>query len=626
MPKDELAAAEDAVTKGEAQPASADVMFWLVAILLSAAVASSMWVVPYLPTNDGPQAVWSSHVAMHANDPLFAKQFEVRSPLAYRGFDLLFEPLSAVLGWRDGLRAYQSLLALGWGWGVVAVAAALHPARRWVGLLGFGFALGWPFYMGFFSFSLASAMALFIVASTLRLSPASLRGRALVSGMLLLQFVAHPVAAAPTGLIVAIIALARAPLAKWRQELVWLALTAIALVLPAAVVSLGEDRSAIDDLGVTLLWEPLHRWLYVLPRVVIAGPTTRAWIGIALLLAGLVTAVRAGSRRLTGELGVLLSASSMLLAGLCLPVDVPGWQYFGPRFFPLGVALAHTLLPIERVPDARRRVAQLLVVACAGLSIATTASMHRKLYDDCAETLAAMDRPVKRDGMLLPIIVESTCDRDRERLRGMVPYNEPLRHVGALFAVQQGGSVPFAFAGSSFHKLSFRPEHKQPTPPQKLWSMSSDPTFFSDDRLHRATLTEQAAYGMHYQSILVFGPSEEDMSLFEARGFEPELRQPGLFVGSFKPCRVAANVIGVAPGERFELSWGVWGLRTLVTLPVTVAVKEGPTSVVVPTLCGDLFVRVGRSENGPTCQGSRPDGRMRVRAERGDGASVDCQL
>ena len=55
-------------------------------VVVSALVVGSFFVVPYLPTNDGPQAIFSAHVENHFGDPgsIFPRQLHPASPQGRR--------------------------------------------------------------------------------------------------------------------------------------------------------------------------------------------------------------------------------------------------------------------------------------------------------------------------------------------------------------------------------------------------------------------------------------------------------------------------------------------------------------------------------------------------------------
>lgn len=69
-------------------------------LFLSALLVGSLWIVPYLPTNDGPEWVFASHIENHYSDP------DARYPLVYapalqfagRGFTVLYDPFESWLG------------------------------------------------------------------------------------------------------------------------------------------------------------------------------------------------------------------------------------------------------------------------------------------------------------------------------------------------------------------------------------------------------------------------------------------------------------------------------------------------------------------------------------------------
>ena len=132
---------------------------WLLCMLVaSVGLVYCLWVVPYIPTMDGPQHVLSAHIDNHYSDPgsLYPELYRLLPQYAGKGFALIFGPLESVLPWRVALRVTHSLVGLGFAWGFALVALSLDRHRRATAMLGFLIALPWSFYMGFLQIGRAS--------------------------------------------------------------------------------------------------------------------------------------------------------------------------------------------------------------------------------------------------------------------------------------------------------------------------------------------------------------------------------------------------------------------------------------------------------------------------------------
>src|SRR4029079_1538513 len=72
---------------------------------------------------------------------------------------------------------------------------------------------------------------------------------------------------------------------------------------------------------------------------------------------------------------------------------------------------------------------------------------NKRLEQACGPALAGLDADIKRNGPRLPIILDPGCNALSAKKVFVLPHAEPLLNIGALYAVQQGGVVPYAFVG-----------------------------------------------------------------------------------------------------------------------------------------------------------------------------------
>jgi hypothetical protein len=602
----------------------------------SIALVGSVCAVRYLPTNDGPQAIFSAHVDNHYGDPgsIFQRQLLPASQFAHRGFSLLFAPLETVMPWDAALRITLCVIALTTAWGFAALVTALEPERRALAPLGFAVACSWQLYMGFFAYEWALGIGLLVVAYVLRRQEMRPRDRVLVAVLLLLQASCHLFAAMLTGPVIAALLLARAPAQGRGKEAVRVLLVAApALAVFAATL---VQRSGLEriPLASQTVWVPFGTWVRELPHLVAPGPAWRGWLVLVAVIASLAHALARRAQLSPGE-KVLAGASAVLLgAALAGPMHISGWQFFAPRFLPLAVLFALALLPVERLAtDPARHAAAACVFAIALGLLAVSTAMHRRMASACGDVLSGLWVPLHRTGMQLPMVLDAACGASLDPAESEAPYVSPALHLGALYAVAHGGSMPYLFSGSSsVHSFTTRADSdlRVPIPPvERFWTVIGDPAFRADAALRARVVTELAAYGTHYESIAVFGARPDDARLLESIGYVADWQQGSLFLGKHVPCAATLALSGPA-GTQPRLSWGLAPLEQAMVdtgLP-----PLPPLSERVPTVslklddlaCGAVWLRV--STPAGACAGADPSGRLQLQLSRGQAPVVACAL
>jgi hypothetical protein len=182
-------------------------------LLASAGLVYALWVVPYLPTSDGPQHVLAAHIENHYSDPgsAYPEFYRILPQFAEKGFALVFAPLESILPWRVALRVTLSLMALAFAWGFALVVLSLDRTRRATAMLGFVFALPWALYMGFFQFVVGTTLGMYTLAFVLRRPTTTTARHVVLAVLLLAQGVCHVFTALLTGAIVTVLALVAAP-------------------------------------------------------------------------------------------------------------------------------------------------------------------------------------------------------------------------------------------------------------------------------------------------------------------------------------------------------------------------------------------------------------------------------
>lgn len=533
--------------------------------------------------------------------------------------------------WDAALRVTLCVIALTTAWGFAALVTALEPRRRALAPLGFAVACSWQLYMGFFSYEWGLGLGLLVVAYVLRRRAMRTRDHALVALLLLAQACCHVFAAVLTGPVVAALLLSRAPAKDRPKELGRVLLVAgPALAVFAATLAQHSGLERIP-LSSGTAWVPPGAWMRQLPHLVAPGPAWRGWLVLASVVASLALSV-ARRAQLSASEKVLAGASGVLLvAALASPLHVSGWQFFAPRFLPLAVLFALALLPVERWMDDRGVQATAVGTFAIALGLlVVTASMHRRMASACSDVLSGLWVPLHRTGMQLPMVLDAACGARLNPADGEAPYVSPALHLGALYAVAHGGSMPYLFSGSSsVHAFIARTDSnlRVPIPPvERFWTVVREPEFQTDAALRARVVTELAAYGTRYESIAVFGARPDDARRLESIGFVADWQQGSLFLGKHVPCAATLALSGPG-GATPGLAWGVDSLETPMVetdLPPLPAGVPAVSTKLDGLACGAVWLRV--STPAGACAGADPSGRLRLRLSHEQEPVVACAL
>jgi hypothetical protein len=567
-------------------------------VVLSCMLVGTLWVVPYLPTNDGPEWVFATHAENHYSDPgaPYAAVLVPTLQFAARGFSPFYGPFEAWLGWERGLQIALSLIVLLVAWGFVALVHAIDRERWAIGLLGFPLALSWELYMGLWSFVVATGIGFFVLALAVRLREPTWKGRAVIALLLLVQAVAHVFGAVLTGSVVLLLGLTRARRGQRLRELVHVALTgapAFGILVACVWVSRSLTRAA---LAADFERFPWREALAILPRTIAPGPLARALVvTLATLVAATVAGVRA-VRTTTDDTdrALGLAAILLLLAGTFTPFQIPGWQAFSERFIPLGVALAFAALPFERVPPRSSVRAGAFAAALVWLSI--TYPLHRRLAALCPDAIAGLDTTVRTTGTILPVVLRKTEQPTYDRIHAEVPIMNPLVHMGTLYAAVLGGLPAYSFTGSSaIYPFIERPElHPRPLPSLEHYMKTLNSYAFSHDLPFRLGAEgELASFGMFYDEVVVFGAIPADVTMWRDRGYAIDAETGTTFLGHFEPCAIDFTVPAASadPAPTLDVHVGTFGL--VEGARVEGVVKEDGLAhfALTPAPCGEVAVR-----------------------------------
>jgi hypothetical protein len=619
----------------------------LAALLACAGVVWAIWSVPFVLTNDGPEAVLTAHMEAHYDDPgsIFAQQYSVGFGLSGRGFSVLYRPIAALLPFPTSLRVSQLvivlLLALGFAW----LCRALAPARsaRFAPLLGFAIAFSWPFYMGFFAFTIAMAVGLMILAFVVSRKEGLTRVEmAAVSTALLVQLFLHGFAVLITLSLVTLVVLTRlvmqrasAPAPSWRRTALidgaWLAISALPSLLVILVMRTGQTAMATVAGSEKTEWAAPVDWMKILPRLAVPGSTA---LGIIVFVLAVVAIGRSIRRLLRGaarerpeELALLLGAMGLLLAALLLPLNIPGWQFFAPRFLTTGLALALCLLASEELERRWTRIAfDVGALALVGAVVLNARALHRRLATACDDALFGLDHTIARKAYQLPISFDADCGLSTDDTRLDVPYSTALLHFYSLFPVTHGGTVPYGFFGpAAVHAFVPHQELPVPVPPiQRFWGLSAGDPRLAQPKARGALLNELTVFGTYYENVLVFGASSGDKATLLDRGYVVDFEHGSFVNAHFVPCAVEV-VSDVLPGDPPVMVRG--GARQDELWTSTIApIDEGRgIQASLRMLCGNVWAVVRWQGSEQHCANADARGRIAFHAEHGTTTRIVCE-
>ena len=611
---------------------------WLLACLASSvAIVWTLASVPYLPTHDGPQHILLGHIENHYDDPgtIYApppppppQHLQPTLQLAARGFALLFVPLEPLLGYQGATTAILSIGALVGAWSFVSLVVQLRPERRWVGLLGFAFALPWTLYMGFFSFFLSSAFGMAMVAAVVRYDIDSTVKRIVLALAFALIAHMHMFSALLTVGVVGLIVLFRAaPERRLREAIAFGAISLPVFLLALLTILFAPEMQAVSN---ELEWRSLAERLFALPHLLAPGRLWKGGIALVLLTAGIVSTalrIRTGTAH-RDEPALLTACIGLIVLGLLLPLHMPGWQFLNPRFFVVGLPLALALIGLEQLERVWvRRVGlgamALLVVASTGEALA----LHRSLADGCGDAWSALEQPIVRSYVQMPATMDPSCGVSSDPARSRVPYLTPLMHAGAMYATAHGGTIPVMFIGSGvIHPFAARElPDDEGLPVPKYTGLPSG----ADPELRPLALAYFAGYAAFYESFLVFGASPDELDAVVAYGFEPVWQQGSFMIAEYRGCSADVLVVDPPSDGVLQVEAAPWPLPERVwATRVEGTARQRPIPV-AGALCGRMWTRVvWRGPDGriSTCGGSMPDGRMVVELTPAHGAHLRCRL
>ncbi len=618
---------------------------WLASLVACLGVVWAIWSVPLVMTNDGPEAVLTAHMEAHYDDPgsIFERQFSVGFGLSGRGFSALYRPLAAASSWPTSFRLSQLIMvlavALGAGW----LCKAVSGKASFTFLFGFAIAFCWPFYMGFFAFTISMAIGLMVLAFVVsKPDGLTIIEKAAVCTALLVQLFCHGFAIFITLALVALVVVTRivmkratVPRAEWRRaalgEAAWLFVAGLPCATVLVVLRLAQSELAKLPGTEKTQWATASEWAKVFPRLVVPGSTTLGIVVLLLAVLGIVRAawrLRRGPRR-PDEVALVLGATGLLVAAIATPLNIPGWQFFAPRFLTTGLVLGLSLHGAEKLdlrPAPVVLVLRLGVVALVVSVLFNARAVHTRMATACADAIVGLDHRVARTSFQLPVMFDANCGLPTDDTRADVPYSRALLHFYALFPAIHGGTVPYGFFGpGTVH--AFVPRGSSPVPvpsAERYWGLMADDPRLLRPKARAGLVNDMAVFGTHYENILFFGANASDRALLLDRGYVVDFEHGSFINAHYSPCAVELET-EVLEGDSPVLVRG--GLRQDELWPAKIAEVAGRRAIKasIHMLCGDVWVRVRWQDSERVCANADAQGRIALHAEHGSPARLVCE-
>jgi hypothetical protein len=318
---------------------------------------------------------------------------------------------------------------------------------------------------------------------------------------------------------------------------------------------------------------------------------------------------------------------------------IPGWQGFNVRFAPFAVVFAVPLLPIERL--RRPMVENVACALGAACFIAAAFGFHRSLRAACADDLAGLSQPITRSAFRLPMVLDPFCRLPRDATKSPVPFLGPARQLAALYATQQGGTVPNAFVGTfAIHPFTVRRGDGAPhvpIPDELTTGFGEDAARLMNPRARRRALQTIAIHAQSYEDVLLFGAADEDVAILGELGLRTTFRQGTFAMLQLEPCTIEVVIEDRERASTIMVGGGIAGRNEIMwerrakpgpTPPGATASGAAPGEIVAPVaqrLCGRGWIRVRYQvgDAGFACSGTA-DGNVPYDAKPGDVTRVRC--
>jgi hypothetical protein len=620
----------DTTEQASVSPSSSakDPLRFLSGLALAIGLAICIWCItssPLIISNDGPQAAFTTHVDAHLDDPdlIYDKQFLPGMGLTGRGFSAIYGVLIAFFSRRTALMIFQVVLTVMLGLGGVFLARARHQRLTPAILTALILPFAWPVYMGFYAYAVATALGFWILAYLLSHPAPEPLQRTVLFVLLLLQTLAHPMAAFVTLVQVLLVFYFRrhgeGP-AALRAEAPWMALFSAPTVLVLFALSTASSSLAEVAHSEETEWMSFSTWIATVPRMVVPGSTVLGWVILGLGLAGAIWgAIRAKKSGHADERALAIGTLGLFAFSLFGPFHASGWQYFAMRFLwvPLCLGLSAWTIPAGRIELVGAFVASVL-----GIGITWNAKLTQSMLQSaCADAIAGLEHPIPRTKYQLPLNLDPNCGLTEWPNKAAVPHLTPVLHLATLFAERHGGTTPYVFAGApAAHLLVTKPTSLVPVPPVSFWSLSRSRPELINPESRRETVDQLLVYGMHYENVLVFGAKKADVEQIEARGYVQDFAQGTFYNGHFEGCHVDLT-FKASSDDRGTAVFAGMGDNPL--WPATLTKEDQRVRATVKTLCGEIWVQA-QFANKDTCKNANAKGQFPLKVKKGEPIVIDC--
>jgi hypothetical protein len=412
------------------------------AFLLSIALAWSVFVVDFLPSNDGPQHAFAGYVKGHHDDPDsgWSDMYRLNDPLTSNGYMDLLVPLEAMVGLEAAHQIVVVFLILCWAlaW-FVWLRGEVGPGT-FAALLAFPCALQWGIWIGLYPFILSSA---FIPVVLLVRRRYGLTVPAGISLSLTLLFAAriHVFGAALAGAVLLGTSL-------WDLRPLRSTMKIVLIGLPSFLyaVLITTRSTMISIKGAT--WDSPYDVIDLFTEYFLPGPTLMRAAFLLVIVLAVASAVRSERRRhISLAMGLLL-----LCIGLILPLDWSGWELIRPRLLPTAFMM---IIGSAVVP---RRFITIVAIGAVSFSIwrvSWAADLHRKAADELKAVIEITEGVDLRGQRWTYVVTDGPPSHvyDDVRLAGST------LHLAQMVAPHIGGAPYFSHDGdATMHHILVRDE------------------------------------------------------------------------------------------------------------------------------------------------------------------------
>jgi putative flippase GtrA len=461
---------------GEPRSAAVPVAAWLFLALLVLHLVP-IWLVPWVPTQDGPLHVENVLALMHWSASPLLQRYYLANWGAQPNWltQLLIFPL---------LRAFppqvaEKLVLTGYTFLLpISFRTVLpHGARGWwASLAVFPFVHSFPFFMGFWNFCWGLGLAFLTVGfwqrARGRLGPGRFVALALLGACL---YMTHAVAFAGALVAVAVLGLFRAGLALTRsrgsaarRRVIWrgylLRGAALAAAMAPGLTLLGAWMLAHRDRAVARI--PLLELLaklgagYAMVSIDRRELITAAGVSMVLAAAVLRAAwlrTRSPGRRLLPVDGWLVTALTFAVLYFAVPDVADAGAHISDRMALLSFLAAGVWLSARSAPLRLVRGAGLALAALAVAALAVRVDKERVLSAYLDEYVSAA-HAVGTDSVLLPLALAPSGPRDRNGRKLGYRIKPFLHATGWIVAVRGGVDLKNSQANTDQCPVRFPPD------------------------------------------------------------------------------------------------------------------------------------------------------------------------